>query len=573
MSSEAYIKHETAYEAGTLTMDINMDNLSTALCAEDYLADKIMAMAKNTLNVWGCGQIMAYSGIDGETDFDNGIVMRTSFVDFGFDIRLPLNGGNICFASNAVANNEFVMAGDFFIANGYKLVFIDAWHLLLEGDFTVSPGESVQILSHGNRTLVGTKAFFRSELINLDIDEIAVSRMKILNGFPFPGHLSIQSQKTLMKAYSQLRTMFYSPAGEIKHRWTTPDRWPHRNMWLWDSVFHAIGIRHIDISLAREALLAVFDLQREDGFIPLCGAPGIATSITQPPVLALGVKMVNSVNPSREFIARLYPRLKRYIEWDMMNRDSDGGGLLEWFIEEHELCRSGESGMDNSPRFDMATQIDATDFNSFISLECEIMAEFATLLELHDEAERWSEWHKRLNKKINERLWNEKQAFYFDYDVSRNCMLDVMACSGFLPLICGAASSMQAQLLAEHLYNPKTFGTPLPVPSIAVASEKFYSKDMWRGPTWMNLNWLIAYGFRRYNMNHVADMIIEKSIREIEKMYLKYGTFFEFYDDRREVDPPNLYRKANKQPDSYHQAFHDYGWTATLYIDMILSGS
>jgi hypothetical protein len=54
-------------------------------------------------------------------------------------------------------------------------------------------------------------------------------------------------------------------------------------------------------------------------------------------------------------------------------------------------------------------------------------------------------------------------------------------------------------------------------------------------------------------------------------MYLKYGTLFEFYDDRKKVDPPELLRKGRNLPDSYHQAFHDFGWTATLYIDMLLA--
>ena len=52
---------------------------------------------------------------------------------------------------------------------------------------------------------------------------------------------------------------------------------------------------------------------------------------------------------------------------------------------------------------------------------------------------------------------------------------------------------------------------------------------------------------------------------------LKYGTFFEFYDDRRQCDPPQLLRKRSLDPDDspYHQVFFDYGWTGTLYLDMV----
>ena len=58
---------------------------------------------------------------------------------------------------------------------------------------------------------------------------------------------------------------------------------------------------------------------------------------------------------------------------------------------------------------------------------------------------------------------------------------------------------------------------------------------------------------------------------ELEKFYFKYGTFFEFYDDRCECDPPELLRKNACDADlsPYHQAFMDYGWSAALYIDMV----
>ena len=137
-----------------------------------------------------------------------------------------------------------------------------------------------------------------------------------------------------------------------------------------------------------------------------------------------------------------------------------------------------------------------------------------------------------------------------------------------------AASEEQAAHLAAHLRDPAMFGTPLPVPSITAKDTAHYAKDMWRGPVWINVNWLIALGFDRYGMGDAAAEIRAKSVPEIERFYEEYGTFFEFYDDRQEVDPPRLWRKGRCAPEEspYHQVFHDYGWTATLYVDMILSG-
>ena len=129
------------------------------------------------------------------------------------------------------------------------------------------------------------------------------------------------------------------------------------------------------------------------------------------------------------------------------------------------------------------------------------------------------------------------------------------------------------ELLAEHLTNPDTFGTALPVASVARGDGRHYAKDMWRGPVWINVNWLIAMGFERYGLQDAAGLIRDRSIDVIESGVDSYGTFFEFYDDRLELDPPSLMRKGCCAPEEspYHQVFHDYGWTATLYVDMLLS--
>jgi len=183
--------------------------------------------------------------------------------------------------------------------------------------------------------------------------------------------------------------------------------------------------------------------------------------------------------------------------------------------------------------------------------------------------------HQRLCALIADRLWSNKHRFFVDYDVDRQEPSSVLASSGFLPLICGAASEEQAAQLAAHLRDPDMFGTSFPVPSIAVCDVDHYAKDMWRGPTWINLNWLIAYGFDRYGMFDVAAELRQRTTSQIEKFCEQLGVAFEFYDDRDEAAPPALMRKGRCAPEAspYHQVLHDYGWTATLYADMIYSQS
>jgi len=528
---------------------------------------------RNYLNIWGGGQLLAFSGIDGPTDFERGLTARTAFDGVGINVKLPGTCG-LVFAEDPPG--QVLLASDFFeletSVGRVRGAFLDAHHLLIEGPCEVTQcSQEIATVQRENRTLVGSAARFDSGMIAANLEAAIADRRRWLESLEFPAGVSAVERRTLCKAFSQMKTQVYTPEGMIRHRWTTPDRWPHRRMWLWDSAFHAIGWRHLDVELAREMISAVLDAQREDGFVPHAISPTDTSQITQPPILAFSARLVNDIAPDPAWIEQLYPKLCAYVEWDFANRDRDGGGLAEWAIAANIHSRSGESGMDNSPRFDTATHLDAVDFNAFLALECETLVHFARLLGRHGDAGKWQAAHRRLCRLINEQLWDDGVGFYVDFDIERGVPSPVLASAGFLPLICGAASVEQARRLAAHLKDPGMFGTPLPVPSIAAKDRDHYAKDMWRGPVWINLNWLIAHGFERYGMKDLAGELRTHSTSEIEKFYGKYGTLFEFYDDRQEIDPPRLLRKGMCAPEvsPYHQVFFDYGWTATLYVDMV----
>ncbi|MBQ9337714.1 MAG: flagellar biosynthesis protein FlgM [Lentisphaeria bacterium] len=530
----------------------------------------------NTMNrmpdIWGGGQLLAFSGIDGRTDYNNGLCLRTAMQGCIFELKNhPAGSPDARVVYIGPSPDRIELTGDFFrfhagnrVSSG---VIADAANLLLDGDFALESAREYESAQSGTRFVIAGKGFLRKDLLSADLEQLISERAVFLREAPVPPDVSENSRCTALKAWSQLKTQVYAPEGLIHSRWSTPDRWPHRKMWLWDSAFHALGMRHYDPQLAREMVSAMFDLQQPDGLIPHSGNPYGFHPCTQPPVLSLAMRMIDELDPAPEWIAESAPKLERYLEWIMANRDSDGAGLVEWQISAHENCRSGESGMDNSPRFDGAIQLDAPDFNAYLAYECESLAQF-----LPERRDYWMAHHERICKLMRERLWSEECGMFVDYDVKCNRRTDIMSSAGFLPLYCGAATPEQAARLAAHLTDPETFGTPLRVPSIAKCNTAAYRKDMWRGPVWTNINYLIALGLERYGYHDLARSIVQDTLREQEKWYLNCGSFFEFYDDRKEVEPRALDRKGKMPPGQYqafHQVFHDYGWSATLYLEML----
>ncbi|HSI82464.1 MAG: amylo-alpha-1,6-glucosidase [Candidatus Methylacidiphilales bacterium] len=538
--------------------------------------------------MWNRGQLVAFSGLDGATDYSEGLVARTVTGPDGIEIRDP-GTCTIVFSDPAATGGSVQFGGDYFSFTGQngsvtRGAMVDGWHLIIQGpcsigevtaaftDRTSTAKSALCIAEKNGRVLVGSRTHFNASLIDADIDALIRQRSAWLTSQELPKNLSPLRRQTLARAFNMMKSQVYSPEGVIKHRWTTPDRWPHKDMWLWDSAFHAIGWRHIDPVLAREFINAVFDTQCADGFIAHRMSPrGAVSEFTQAPVLADAVSRVHAFAPDPEWVRDLLPRLEAYLQWDMANRDKDGAGLVEWFIEDDPVCRSGESGMDNSPRFDSARPLDAVDFNAFLARECEVMAGFAEALGMREKAAHWCAHYTRLCALINERLWCEKAGFYFDFDPSINARTAAVSSAGFMPLICGAASQEQAIRLAAHLTDPQMFGTEFPVASIARKDTEHYSKDMWRGPVWVNINWLLIQGLERYGLRAEADHLRSCTVAEIERHCGTYGTFFEYYDDRNEVDPPELLRKGVCNPaNCFRQVIHEFGWTATLYVDLVL---
>jgi hypothetical protein len=522
------------------------------------------------LDVWGPGQLLAFSGLDGPTDFNQGLVLRTAGPGSVLECRLP---GILRLVLDDGLPRRVRLTGDCFdlvtAAGPVRGAFLDACHLLLAGPVRVVGADpALAVIARGDRTLLAAAARCRPELIDADLDAAVVARLAWLIDQDLPAAGDPALRRVAAKCLSQFKTMILTPEGSIRHRWSTPDRWPHRRMWLWDSAFHAIGCRHGDAALARDLLDAVCDRQLPDGRIAHCVDPyGDPSAVTQPPVLALAAALVDEVAPDDAWLADIYPRLAAALTWNAAHRDA-GDGLLAWHIDERPHCRCGESGMDNSPRFDAPLRLAATDFNSFQAHDYEIMAGFAERLGRPSESAAWRERHRRLVASINARLWDPATAFYCDHDAA-GASTGVVASAGFLPLLGGAVPPERVRALVAALRDPTRFGTRLPVPSIA-ADHPAYQPDMWCGPVWLNLNWLIARGLLRAGQPELAAAIREKSLAAVAEGYERHGCIFEYYDDRGVTEPPALRRKGDCDPaNPMRQVIHDYGWTATLVLDWL----
>ncbi len=551
---------------------------------------------------WGQGQLFAFSALDGESfftdDFTGTLCGDKTGVIFNTVCRRTLYFGDM---NRYIAPELECVTSDMIVlktlAGALSMIF--AQRHLVVGEYSddtgvfVSLGGEGEIVKKGDTQIHNTEgeitailrrngrfsfAYGKNEKEVIELCEKGISldleQLKKKKRRSFEKALPEDNKYAALyaKCISVMKGQLYSPEGQIKRIWSTPDRLPHRNMWLWDSVFHAIGHRHLDTKIAQDLILALFDVQREDGFIPHMARPYDASGITQPPVIAWGAWLVYLKSGDKEFLSTVSERNKDFLLWCQANRRKGVSELYSWHTNPELNNRCDESGMDNSSRFDTESDLYAIDFSCYMANEARFMQRIAD--EIGDEYNSafFGNWYEKIKADINSTLWCEEDGFYFDCDIHNSCFNKVKSVASFLPLFAGICDEKQCGRLTAHLENPDEFATQYRIPTLSV-SDKTFGTDMWRGPVWINFNYMISGALADYGYSDLSQEIKNKTLDVINEWYNRTGTVFEFYDSENSV-PPYCFNRKGEIYEPYdfrvkYQAIRDYGWSVTLAFDMM----
>ena len=542
------------------------------------------------MNVWGQGALFAFSGLEGETRFDSQLVGSLLGDHAGirfpgahpFSLYVDTTGiprleweivSSDLIRGKALVGNEWRRICFAFRSNATVVGVCPAGRLRLVFDSgkaeegvslcTVTDGgDDWFCLSAEGETACGPEA-----TVGL-IEQRAAYWERFRQA-----SLREDVGKAYLHALSVMKSQVYSPEGIFRHRWTTPERYPHKKLWLWDSCFHSLGNHLLGEELAMDSILSLLDSQQEDGMIPHMSSPKGHSRITQPPLIAWSVEKIVERTGDAGFAAQCWDRLEKYLRWDMDHRRSENG-LFYWHInrdEAHNRC--DESGMDNCSRFDDVEEMECIDFSCFMKREADAMSHLAELLSKPEDAERWAETSRSLSRLINERLWDEETRMYYDRVVKTGKLHRFPSICSFLPLFAGVCSQGQKEALLAWLDDPQAFKTPFSIPTIPVSHPTF-GTDLWCGPVWLNYVYLVAEGLARYGEQTLADDIIRSTVLEVSRVYGNDGVFYEYYDSQRRISPHRFLRKGPPVipylcTGKITQDIRDYGWTATIFAALV----
>jgi hypothetical protein len=387
----------------------------------------------------------------------------------------------------------------------------------------------------------------------------------------------------------------------------SPGLYPHQ--WSWDSAFVGIGLAHHRPDRARTELLSLFRGQWATGLLPhivfssteprrayfpgpdlwLSAAQPAAprrvdtSGLTHPPLHALTALHVvwATDGADRAFLTPLYPCLVAQHAHLARERDIGGAGLVS-------LCHPWESGLDDSPAWDPPLAavdprgpaysggdhdryvalvagmraagyraeylredhpfvIEDPLFNAVYLASTHALAELADLIGADPRPHR--EAAARIHDALLERLWDESAGCFRARDLRTGRLIPETTIAGFAPLLDPELPDEIVHSLADLLLSAHFAGAAgYPVPTCDIQSEAFDRGAYWRGPTWINTNWLLWAGARAHGLGTVADLLFGSTVRLVRQ-----SGFREYFDPF----------------DGSGRGSHDFSWSAALVLDLL----
>jgi glycogen debranching enzyme len=123
------------------------------------------------------------------------------------------------------------------------------------------------------------------------------------------------------------------------------------------------------------------------------------------------------------------------------------------------------------------------------------------------------------------------------------------------PLITGRMPPEIAARLVAHLTDEREFWPRYPVPTVALNDPLFDPQQMWRGPTWANINYLLIEGLFRSGFPEVGRELRRRTL----EMIAGQSDIYEYYHPQTGENPPD--------------AATVFGWSAALYIDLAIQAT
>jgi glycogen debranching enzyme len=222
--------------------------------------------------------------------------------------------------------------------------------------------------------------------------------------------------------------------------------------------------------------------------------------------------------------------------------DDDADGLVRY---KHPYS----SGMDDSPLWDHGLPVESLDIKPYLCIQMDALAVIVEALDRFDEADTWRQRALEVAQRMVKDLYDpEVGLFWATHD---HIPIPEITLLNLFPLWTDHISNDIQEKILAHLTNPDKFWTNYPPSTVARNSRSYEPDTMWRGPTWLYMNYIFTEVLTKIGHSDLADKLKDQTLALIAQS----DGFYEFYNSE------------TGQPGS--GAAPMFGWTAVLFIDLV----
>ena len=181
------------------------------------------------------------------------------------------------------------------------------------------------------------------------------------------------------------------------------------------------------------------------------------------------------------------------------------------------------------------------------------LAEIAEILGNVSAAAEWQARAQELTRRMIAHFWDEDAGVFWARYHERP--VRVVTPFNLYPLLTGHLPHAMNERLVAQLLSPDKFWTRFPIPTVARDDPKYDPNQMWRGPTWVNVNYLFIEGLVRCGYVQLAQQLRDRTL----ELLMAHDDLFEYYHPETGAPPPHAARL--------------FGWSSAIFVELAIQAS
>jgi alpha,alpha-trehalase len=378
----------------------------------------------------------------------------------------------------------------------------------------------------------------------------------------------------LTSDFAHLAPQTIRPAqGYIRYPYLIPAGY-YTQMWDWDGFFigaHWANQDPADAKFLRDWVLSFAFSADPDGYVAGCITPQgprpLFGKFARKPFLAQGALLASQHLHDYSWLRPVWPAMQRILSYRKSTQFDPRWGL--WFWD-----NAMQSGADNNAALSNdpgdRSAILAVDASVFAMREYLAMAALADRLDYPADAHRYRLQAAATRHAILTQLWSPREAVFLNRRRDNGTWVHSISWSSFVPLIDGLLPPNEARrMIRLHMLNPAEMRSPYGFRSLSKSDPEYNNEAIidpysnWRGPIWINANFLDWVVLRRYGFRSESHWLAVTLASMLRHDIAQWGSMHEDYSAET---GDGLAPTAAQSPGGHFAGF--VGWNL-LALDML----